>query len=355
MKKIFLLFEYTPEHFLPLFKKLIHNKIEIHIIEYKKNIFIPKRWLSHKKIFWYKIKDFNLFKIINLIKAIDPNSIIVAGWLRIFYTLIVFYFKNLAKKKIKIILISDNVWKNSIKQKIARIFGFFHFFYFFYDKIWTFDGPLHLLYAKKIFFLHEDIVTHLCSADIRKLNLEFKKCFFIKKKNYPKKFIFVGRFEKIKGILTLLIAWRSIVEKNGWTLHFIGEGSLNLKKITETDIDIKVSEVMPYNYLFKEIKNSGCLILPSLHEPWGMVVHEFSAAGLPLILSDQVGSRFSYLINNENGYLFNSNNVNSLILVLKKIMYQSKKNLLKMSKISVELSKKSSPDLSARALIANLP
>jgi glycosyltransferase involved in cell wall biosynthesis len=197
-------------------------------------------------------------------------------------------------------------------------------------------------------------MTHLCSADIHELNFEFKKCFFLKKKKYPKKFIYVGRFEKIKGILQLLSAWRSIVEKNGWTLHFIGQGSLNLKKITETDIDIKVSEFMPYNYLFKEIKNSGCLILPSLREPWGMVVHEFSAAGLPLILSDQVGSRFSFLINNQNGYLFNSNNINSLTLALKKIMYQSNQNLLKMSKISAKLSKKTSPDLSASALITNL-
>ena len=152
----------------------------------------------------------------------------------------------------------------------------------------------------------------------------------------------------------MLSAWRSIVEKNGWTLHFIGQGSLNLKKITETDIDIKVSEFMPYNYLFKEIRKSGCLILPSLKEPWGMVVHEFSAAGLPLILSDQVGSRFSYLINNKNGYLFNSNNINSLVLALKKIMHQSNQNLLKMSKISAKLSKKTSPDLSASALITNL-
>jgi glycosyltransferase involved in cell wall biosynthesis len=104
---------------------------------------------------------------------------------------------------------------------------------------------------------------------------------------------------------------RIILQKNSLIKYLMEHHQTTppLKKITETDIDIKVSEVMPYNYLFKEIKNSGCLILPSLHEPWGMVVHEFSAAGLPLILSDQVGSRFSYLINNENGYLFNSRKV----------------------------------------------
>lgn len=254
------------------------------------------------------------------------------------------------KKKIKIILISDNIWKNNFKQNIARSLGFFHFFHFFYDKIWTHIGPLHLLYAKKIFFSRSNVISHLCSADVDKLNSEFKKCFAYKKKKYPKKFIFVGRFEKIKGILILLSAWRSIVEKNGWTLHFIGQGSINLKKITANDIDIKVSEFMPFNRLIKEIKKSGCLILPSLMEPWGMVVHEFSAAGLPLILSDQVGSGFSYLINNENGYLYNSNNVKSLSVALKKIMQQSNKNLLKMSKISAKLSKKNKSILKCKSI-----
>ena len=31
-------------------------------------------------------------------------------------------------------------------------------------------------------------------------------------------------------------------------------------------------------------------VLPSTFEPWGVAVHEFAAAGYPLILSDAVGA-----------------------------------------------------------------
>lgn len=42
------------------------------------------------------------------------------------------------------------------------------------------------------------------------------------------------------------------------------------------------------------MKQCGVFILPSRIEPWGVVVHEFSAAGFPLLLSDQVGSAESF-------------------------------------------------------------
>jgi glycosyltransferase involved in cell wall biosynthesis len=354
MKKIFFLHEYIVEHYFPLFEELIKNKFEIHVIQTQKSSHIPKKWLNHNNIFWYKKKNFGLLKIINLLKKNNPVAIIICGWIRIVYIFTVFYFKNLAKKKIKIILISDNIWKDTIKQKFLRYLAFFKFMQLFADKIWTHAGPLHSLYAKKIFFSKSNILYHLFSADTDKLNAEFRKFYFLKKKNYPKKIIFVGRFEKIKGIMILLEAWKRIEEKRGWKLHFIGEGSVNLKHITKGALDIEVSKFKTYKFLFKEIQVSGCLVLPSLHEPWGMVVHEFAAAGLPLILSDQVGSRFSYLINFKNGYLFKSNNVNSLIYALKKIINASDRSLLKMSKISVQLSKKTTPSLGANSLIRHI-
>ena len=41
--------------------------------------------------------------------------------------------------------------------------------------------------------------------------------------------------------------------------------------------------------------NSKCLILPSLEENWGVVVHESSCCGCLLILSNKVGAREEFL------------------------------------------------------------
>jgi glycosyltransferase involved in cell wall biosynthesis len=43
--------------------------------------------------------------------------------------------------------------------------------------------------------------------------------------------------------------------------------------------------------------------LLSRHEPWGVVVNEAAASGLPLVLSDRVGAAYDLLRDGENGFL----------------------------------------------------
>ena len=45
------------------------------------------------------------------------------------------------------------------------------------------------------------------------------------------------------------------------------------------------------------------LVLPSLYEPWGLVVHEGLANGLPVIVTDQVGSADDLVESGVNGYV----------------------------------------------------
>ena len=76
--------------------------------------------------------------------------------------------------------------------------------------------------------------------------------------------------------------------------------------------------------------NSKCLILPSLEENWGVVVHESSCCGCLLILSNKVVKEV--LIFNKNGYEFDPNNQDDLFLKMRKVLNQInriyKKNLI---------------------------
>jgi glycosyltransferase involved in cell wall biosynthesis len=49
--------------------------------------------------------------------------------------------------------------------------------------------------------------------------------------------------------------------------------------------------------------------LLSRHEPWGVVVNEAAASGLPLVLSDRVGAAYDLLYDSENGFLVPANDV----------------------------------------------
>lgn len=49
---------------------------------------------------------------------------------------------------------------------------------------------------------------------------------------------------------------------------------------------------------------ASVFVLPSRHEAWGLVVNEAMAAGLPVIVSDDVGCATDLVSNEENGFVF---------------------------------------------------
>ena len=57
---------------------------------------------------------------------------------------------------------------------------------------------------------------------------------------------------------------------------------------------------------------SDVLVLPSRIEPWGLVINEAMAAGNAIIASDKLGSATDLVIDNYNGKVFQSENVEDL-------------------------------------------
>jgi glycosyltransferase involved in cell wall biosynthesis len=78
-------------------------------------------------------------------------------------------------------------------------------------------------------------------------------------------------------------------------------------------------------------------VLPSSYEPWGVVVNEFALAGFPLVLSNRVGARTS-LLTDENGWVFQYNDIKSLKNVLKEAMSTPQEELARMGMTSNSLS-----------------
>jgi glycosyltransferase involved in cell wall biosynthesis len=60
--------------------------------------------------------------------------------------------------------------------------------------------------------------------------------------------------------------------------------------------------------------------LQSTHEPWGVVVNEAAASGLPLVLSDQVGAAHDLLRDGENGFLVRPGDVEGAAAALRCLM-----------------------------------
>ena len=83
-------------------------------------------------------------------------------------------------------------------------------------------------------------------------------------------------------------------------------------------------------------------------------MHEYAAAGFPIICSDEVGARTTFVENNLNGYIYASGNRNALKTALTAIVNSSEEKLNKMSAESLKKASLITPDLWAKQLISVL-
>lgn len=127
----------------------------------------------------------------------------------------------------------------------------------------------------------------------------------------------IARLEPIKGIKQLVQATVSDPHLNGTLLLIAGTGSLQ----SELNEVIQYSEGVDRVRLLGHLSESSILellaladglVLPSLGDPYPLVVIEAAFAGLPLLLSNRVGCHPEALVEGENGFLFDPENQDSI-------------------------------------------
>ena len=77
--------------------------------------------------------------------------------------------------------------------------------------------------------------------------------------------------------------------------------------------------------LLQAYHHAHVLILPSSFEPWGLVVNEAMAAGLPVVCSTAVGSAHDLIIKPNTGWVFKDNDEVELTELLQKLIHYVKK------------------------------
>lgn len=105
--------------------------------------------------------------------------------------------------------------------------------------------------------------------------------------------LYVGRLEEYKGIKLLLSAFQRLAgEEGNLRLAIAGSGTLRTHvEAIAADADCRVTYLgrLSGDDVLRAYLAADFLVLPSLFEPWGLVVNEAMACGLPVIVSDRVG------------------------------------------------------------------
>ena len=315
-------------------------EIDAHVVKYPVDAIAPFELnLENKFITYYDRNHFNDDQLLLFVKSINPDIILCSGWIDKGYLNVCKWYKG----KIKTLLKFDNPWRNTAKQNIARILGPLVLKKYF-SGCWV-SGLPQRVYAKKLGFKEEEICEGMYSADVDFFYSQYKKNISSKQKSFPKIILYVGRYAKLKGVEELWKAFVLFHEKNqsAWELWCIGKGDL----ITTFPQHEKIKNfgfVQPHD-MDQYIRRSGIFILPAHYEHWGVVVHEFAAAGFPLICSQTTSAAFAFLKDEYNGFYHEPENINSLVNVFEKISCLNNLELNTMGERSAQLAKQITPEI----------
>ena len=274
--------------------------------------------------------------IMNLVADISPDGLFVSGWMDEDYLAIARKYLN----SIPVVLTMDNKWTGSFKQQFVALSSSL-FIRRHYNVAWV-PGEDQKKYALKMGFHDSKIFSGFYSADTGKFNTIYSKKKDTKKNN--RKLLYVGRYVKQKGLELLWEAFISLHKDNPkWELHCVGTGDRFDSKVEHPNIFhhgfLQPSELEPL------IKDATAFVIPSLFEPWGVVLHEMAAAGLPLITSDAVGAAKTFVKDGVNGWTYSSSNKFELVNRLEQLYSLSDEELFNMGGESHRISKSISPDV----------
>jgi 1,2-diacylglycerol 3-alpha-glucosyltransferase len=138
-------------------------------------------------------------------------------------------------------------------------------------------------------------------------------------------FLFVGRLVPEKGVFDLLSAYAKLDEQTRQDLGliYVGEGA-SRRQLEEQAASISPGMIRFAGFVQRDqlamyYALAEMLILPTHSDPWGLVVNEAMACGLPVVVSRIAGCAADLVKENWNGLLVSPNDASSLAAAMTRI------------------------------------
>jgi glycosyltransferase involved in cell wall biosynthesis len=137
------------------------------------------------------------------------------------------------------------------------------------------------------------------------------------------KIICVARLVPIKNLDNLLRSWQLVEQrKTGYKLVIIGDGP-EYPHLNQLKADLNLNTVeflgaVDHDAIPEYYYKADAFVLASFSESWGLVVNEAMAAGLPVLLSNNINASHDLLKERVNGFGFNPLSVEDMACALLK-------------------------------------
>lgn len=341
--KILFLYTELAGYFLSCVRELTerHPEAEVHVFRYPVNAEAPFDFELDHRIQFYDRRSFSDQELLEKVRALDPQLIYCSGWIDKGYLAAISGYS----KRIPVIVGLDNKWNGNLKQRLASI-AFRLILKSRFTHCWI-PGEPQFNYALHLGFSPQNILKGFYSADYFFFNKLYQQS---RERKVRHRFVYSGRYVPYKWVKELCELFIEIKQeqKNDWELICLGTGP---QARVEGDSIKHLGFVQPED--LKEIMSDFCVfVLPSTFEPWGVVVHEFASAGMPLICSSEVGAATAFVKNGENGFVFKAGDRAALKSAMVQIMALSDQQLLKMGDISATLAGSITPEKWVKSLMS---
>lgn len=154
------------------------------------------------------------------------------------------------------------------------------------------------------------------------------------------KILIPARLVEEKGILPFINAIRSI--RGNFTILIAGDGYMRnrIKDLIEKgcDIDVKLLGYINEKEMLELYSISDLVVLPSKYDPHPLVTIEALWAGIPMLISDRVGSSEEVVKEGVNGWIFKYGDISDIQEKFRKAISLSKEELMNMGNMSKRIA-----------------
>ncbi len=282
--------------------------------------------------------------VLALVTDFAPHALLVSSWNPPQYRHVSLAMRGCTLR----VLCMDNAWLGSAKQWGARAIAT-RYVQPAYDVAFL-PGERQATFARMLGFPDDRILWGLYTCD----HQAFTAARRAGGEDAPNSFLFAGRLVREKGVDVLAEAYRSYrgSTPDPWPLIVSGTGPL--AKTLDSAPGVEMAGFVPPHELPALFSRSGCLVLPSRFEPWGVVVHEATSAGLAVICSSACGSSTRLVLDGYNGAVVRPGDPISLTEAMR-WMSAPTTDRAELARHSFELSHQFTPERWATYLIERIP
>lgn len=270
----------------------------------------------------------------DLVEAFEPHAVLVSSWHIKPYRRLA---RSMAGSAVRV-LCMDNPWRGTAKQwlGVATAPAFLRPAY---DAAFV-AGERQAVFATKLGFPAERMLWGVVCCDYE----PFARVAHERgSEPPPNSFLFAGRLVEHKAVDVLADSYRRYrtAAHDPWPLVVAGTGPLG-RELESIEGVTMLGFVQPHE-LPGVMAEAGCLVLPSRFEPWGLVLHEAAAAGLPIICTTSCGASTRFVWDGYNGVLVSPGDVHALTRGLERMSSASADERSRMSEGSSLLGSQLTP------------